>query len=228
LKSYISIHDVVPHNLDDVKNIIHILQNQFNINKICILVIPGLNWNNHQIKKLSDLQHEGIEIAAHGWNHQAEPNKTLYHRIHSKIISADCAEHLSKDRQGVIDIIKNSYDWFITNGLQKPLLYVPPAWAMGKIKTEDLKKLEFTHYECTTGVIHNLKYRFLPLLGFEERTFIRALLRRFFNSLNYKIACFTGIIRIAIHPNDFNLYLKKDILKYLSLSDEIILLHELS
>ena len=123
--------------------------------------------------------------------------------------------------------MKNSYDWFIKNGLSKPTLYVPPAWAMGNIKTKDLKKLDFTHYECTTGMIHNQKYRFLPLLGFEERTLIRAMLRRFFNSLNYLMAYFTGIIRIAIHPDDFNLYLKKDIAKYLFRSKEVILLHEL-
>lgn len=42
------------------------------------------------------------------------------------------------------------------------------------------------------------------------------------------MAYFTGIIRIAIHPNDFNLYLKDDIEKYLSRSGETVLLHELS
>ena len=52
MKSYISIHDVAPYNMDNIENIIHILKNQFNINKICILVIPGLDWNNKQIKKI--------------------------------------------------------------------------------------------------------------------------------------------------------------------------------
>ena len=47
--------------------------------------------------------------------------------------------------------------------------------------------------------IHNQKYHFLPLLGFEEKTYPGALLRRFFNSLNFVLAYFIGTIRIAIH-----------------------------
>ena len=42
------------------------------------------------------------------------------------------------------------------------------------------------------------------------------------------MAHFTGLIRIAIHPDDFNLYLKSDAAKYLSKSSDTILLHELS
>ena len=228
MKFYISIHDVTPYNLENIENIIYTLQKQYSINKICILVIPGLNWNIHQINKLQTLQKNGIEIAAHGWKHQAETNKTFYHKIHSLILSANCAEHLSKKRSDVFKIIKKSYDWFINNGFQKPLLYVPPAWSLGKIKFEDFKKLDFTYYECTTGIIHNQKYRFIPLLGFEENTMIKGCLRRFFNKLNYIMAFFTGTIRIAIHPDDFNLYLKDDIVKYLSKSGEAILFHESS
>ena len=227
MKSYISIHDASPHNLLDIETIICTLQNQYRINKICLLVIPGLNWNKEHIQKLQDWQNEGIEIAAHGWVHKAEKNKTLYHIIHSMIISAECAEHLSKNRQDIYYMMKKSYNWFISNGFKKPLLYVPPAWALGKITKKDLKRLEFTYYECTTGMIHHQKYHFLPLLGFEENTLIRSCLRRFFNTLNYLLASFTGIIRISIHPNDFSLYLKEDIAKYLSKNDKTILLHEL-
>ena len=228
MKSYISIHDVAPYNMDNIENIIHILKNQFNINKICILVIPGLDWNNKQIKKLCSWQNEGIEIAAHGWKHKAKSNKSIYHKIHSTIMSANCAEHLSRDRKTIFNIMEKSYEWFVENGLQKPRLYVPPAWALGNITREDLSHLGFTHYECTTGLIYNKKYHFIPLVGFEEKTLIKAMLRRFFNYFNHFIACFIGTIRIAIHPDDFKLYLKNDAIKYLSRSNDTILLHELS
>ena len=143
-------------------------------------------------------------------------------------MSSNCAEHLSQDSNTVFNIMKKSYSWFIGNDLDAPKLYVPPAWALGKIKKESLSKLSFTHYECTTGMIHNNKFCFIPLVGFEESTRTGALIRRFFNYFNYVMACFTGTIRIAIHPEDFNLYLKNDLLKYLSNSRETILLHELS
>ena len=194
---------------------------------MCILVIPGLSWNKIQIQKLRALQNNGIEVAAHGWIHRATNNKTLFHKIHSLVISANCAEHLSKNKKAIFEIINDSYSWFITNGFQKPLLYVPPAWALGNVSKTDLSRMSFTHYECTTGVIYNQKYHFLPLLGFEEKSPIKALIRRFFNLLNYCMAYFTGLIRIAIHPNDFSLYLKNDIEKYLSKSSDTVLLNEL-
>ncbi len=228
MKFCVSIHDVAPHTLDDIENIIHILKNVYKINKICLLVIPGLNWDEKQIQKLKNWQNEGIEIAAHGWNHQAQTNKSLYHILHSIFISSDCAEHLSKNKKDVLQIIKKSYNWFISNGFKKPLLYVPPAWALGSINYQDLQHCGFSHYECTTGMIHNKKYCFLPLLGFEEKTYIGALIRRFFNSLNFIMAHFTGLIRIAIHPNDFKLYLKGDVFNYLSRNKKTVLLHELT
>ena len=228
MKSYISIHDVTPSNIDTIENIIQTLQNQYKIDKICILIIPGLDWHNAQINKLISWQNSGIEIAAHGWSHVAEQNKTIYHKLHSLFLSANCAEHLSKKREDLLIMITKSYNWFITNGFRRPLLYVPPAWALGNLKKTDLMQLGFTHYECTTGMIHNQKYYFLPLLGFEEKTFIGAHIRRFFNSLNFFMAHFTGLIRLAIHPNDFKLYLKNDVFNYLSKNNKTVLLHELT
>ena len=227
MKSYISIHDVTPKNLENIEKIIFLLNNKFNINKICILVIPGLHWDQNQINKLKVWQNQGIEIAAHGWQHVSQSNKSIYHKIHSLIISKNCAEHLSKDASDIINLIHKSYDWFISNGFKKPLLYVPPAWALGNITKKDLSELKFSYFECTTGLIFNQKYIFIPLIGFEEKNFIMALIRKFFNGLNYFMAYFTGIIRIAIHPDDFNLYLKKDISKYLSIKYNYVLLNDL-
>ena len=110
MKFCVSIHDVAPHTLDDIENIIHILNNVYKINKICLLVIPGLNWDEKQIQKLKNWQNGGIEIAAHGWNHQAQTNKSLYHILHSLFISSDCAEHLSKNKK--IYLFKSYFIFF--------------------------------------------------------------------------------------------------------------------
>ena len=228
MKSYISIHDASPQNLSNIEKNIFTLKNKFQISKICLLVIPGLDWNQKQINKLKLWQKNGIQIAAHGWKHTAQSKKTLYHKIHSVIISNNCAEHLSKNKQEILTIINDSYNWFISNGFQKPILYVPPAWALGKIKKDDVNRTKFTHFECTTGILHKQKYYFLPLLGFEEKTYLGSKIRQFFNYLNFFFAYFIGVIRIAIHPNDFNLQLKDDIEKYLYQSKELILLHELN
>ena len=98
MKYYVSIHDVEPDNLDVIENIIHLLQNKYKINKICLLVIPGLDWKKNQVFKLKVWQSANLEIAAHGWTHKSEKNKSFYHFIHSLVISGNCAEHLSKKR----------------------------------------------------------------------------------------------------------------------------------
>ena len=143
-------------------------------------------------------------------------------------MSGNCAEHLSKNKEDVTKIINNSYNWFIKKGFNRPKLYVPPGWALGNISIIDLSKLPFSYFECTTGLMHNNKYYFLPLVGFEEKTYFRSIIRRFFNTFNYIMAYLTGFLRIVIHPNDFNLLLKTDLNKYLSKKYQQILLHELN
>ncbi len=175
------------------------------------------------------MQNKGLQIAAHGWTHRATTKKTLFHKLHSLFISNNCAEHLSLKTEDIKCIINKSYNWFIENEFQKPTLYVPPAWALGKITKKELSKFPFSHYECTTGLICKRKYRFIPLIGFEEKNIIKAYFRQFFNKINYMFALYTGYIRVAIHPNDFQLHLKDDIKKYLpKKNSNLFLLNELS
>ena len=228
MKYYISIHDVAPNNIEKIECIINLLQNQYGINKLCLLVIPGLKWEKKQVKQLVSWQDSGLEIAAHGWNHRAKGGKSLYHMIHGFFISGNCAEHLSKNRETIMDLIKKSYNWFVDNHFSPPTLYVPPAWALGNINTEDLPGLPFRNFECTTGIYFKEKYQFIPLVGFEATTYYRAFFLRFFNFLNYLLAKFIGVLRITIHPTDFQLYLANDINNYLSEIGNTILLHELS
>ena len=169
-----------------------------------------------------------MEIAAHGWTHKCEKDKSFYHFLHSLVLSGNCAEHLSKSKHILIELIKNSYKWFTDNRFVPPTLYVPPAWALGKIHFQDFSLLPFTNYECTTGLYLDGKYRFIPLLGFEATTYFKAFFLRFFNFFNYQMAKFIGVVRITIHPRDFQLYLSKDVNNYLSEIGNTILLHELS
>ena len=227
MKFYISIHDVKPDNINKVTEIIDLLLNQYKIAKICLLVIPGLKWEKKHINRLLNWQIRGIEIAAHGWTHKANDKRTLFHKLHSLFISKNCAEHLSKNTTNICKIMEKSFNWFIDNGFKKPTLYVPPGWAIGNIDKNDLSRLQFTHIECTTGFVYKKKYKFIPLIGFEESNYIKGIIRRFCNYLNFILGQFIGYIRIAIHPNDFELFLKDDIYNYLSKSNETVLLNEI-
>ena len=229
MKYYVSIHDVSPNNLSKIKNIIKLLKTKYDINKLCLLVIPGLKWEEKYVKQLISWQNSGFEIAAHGWYHKSGKKQSLFHILHGLIMSGNCAEHLSKNRDELIDLLKNSYNWFVNNNFLTPTLYVPPAWALGNLNIkEDLSHLPFQNYECTTGLYLDGKYRFIPLVGFEAATYFKAFFQRFFNFINYQMAKFTGVLRIAIHPRDFQLHLVTSADNYLSKATETIFLHELS
>ena len=227
MRYYISIHDVAPENINTIENIVNVLRFKYNITKLSLLIIPGLNWNTEQIKKMKNWQVQGIQVVAHGWTHVAQKKKSFLHIIHSFIISKDCAEHLSKNREDIVHLINKSFNWFIKNNFESPTLYVPPAWALGKINRNDIFLLPFDMVECTTGMFYKGKYRFLPLIGFEAKTLIRSKLLKFFNVINFIFGKLVGIVRITVHPNDFNLLLSDDVKMYLNNANNTIFLNEL-
>lgn len=217
MRCNISIHDVCPSNLDRIHEIINRLSSKHNITKVTLLIIPGLTWSEEQINILKDWQSiNKIELAAHGWLHQSTSSKNMFHRLHSKLVSNGCAEHLSKSKSEVIEIMTNSFNWFQENGLESPTLYVPPAWALGDVNKKDLESLPFNEVEVISGVFINSRFNFIPMIGFETKTYFRCFMVKILNGLNYMLYNLFGKIRISIHPDDFDLLLKKDIDKYLS------------
>ncbi len=217
MKCNISIHDVSPDNLNLINEIIIDLSEKHGIKKITLLIIPGLSWSQNHIDRLRHWQQKDkIELAAHGWEHKSDTPRSLFHYLHSKFISDDCAEHLSKSNSEIIKIMKNSFEWFQNNGLNAPTLYVPPAWALGNINKGDLQSLPFNEIEVMSGVFVENRFVFIPLIGFETKTYFRFITVKILNKINYILQKNIGVIRIALHPNDFNLLLKKDIDKYLS------------
>ena len=212
----VSIHDVSPDNWNNVIQILDHLKSKYNIKKVSLLIIPGLNWDKEKIAVLKKMQSEGIELAAHGWSHKSKPIKNINHFFHSKLISDDCAEHLSLSKADIIKLMNDSYLWFHTNNLKSPSLYVPPAWALGDINKQDLLNLPFSEVEVTSGIFIDNNFFFIPLIGFETKNYFRYVIVKISNFINYLLYKSFGRIRIAIHPNDFELLLKHDIDKYLN------------
>ena len=113
----------MPETMDKIQYILKWLKER-NIPPATILVIPGKNWTEDHLNILKHYANEGHALAAHGWHHHTRPKKIL-HRIHSLIISKNVAEHLDLDRQGILEIMNLSRQWFIQNELPTPSLYVP-------------------------------------------------------------------------------------------------------
>jgi len=203
MHAILSIHDVAPHTLKRVSDIIESLPEKAK-STLVLLVIPGLDWQAEQIKQLKQWQDEGIELAGHGWKHKTEKIDTLYHKLHSLFVSRDVAEHLSLSSSEIRELMTRNRRWFTENGLNEPECYVPPAWALGRISHSELEATGYQYIENTGGYMDITRHgsKSLPLVGFEADTVLRKYVLTFWNRINCCISSEKRPARISIHPYD--------------------------
>ena len=212
-RTLVSIHDVMPETLNEVDDILRRIADAGMPGTVTLLVVPGRNWSEDDIAVLRRWADDGHELAGHGWVHEVERLRGVSHRLHSLFISRNVAEHLALDEQGIRTLIEDCHGWFERMGLPAPAMYVPPAWAMGRIDTADLRELPFRYYETLSGIYDAATDTMtrIPLVGFEADTRLRAALLRLFNAGNRWLANRRGQLRLAIHPQDFRLHLADDL-----------------
>ncbi|MCG8525281.1 MAG: polysaccharide deacetylase family protein [Opitutales bacterium] len=209
----ISIHDVMPETFSNVSNI---LDRYFDLPGFApdLLVVPGCDWETEQIDQIRKWSEKGCKLVAHGWIHKINGYGGIYHRLHSTLISRNVAEHLQLKSEGIRELMQNAFDWFSEVDLPKPEYYVPPAWALGFIKPEDLQKVPYNKVEVTRGFL-NPQDRQLsksPVLGYEADTLFRAWFLKKWNARCTRIAVRERqLLRISIHPYDFEYRLKSDL-----------------
>lgn len=209
----VSIHDVMPENLPQVARILDLLE-RLDVHPVTLLVVPGLAWDEEGLQQLRQWHSAGCELAGHGWTHRAARIGSLYHKVHSTLLSRNVAEHLALDAAGIERLIRDCHAWFADRGLPEPGLYVPPAWAMGAIRRSAFRDLPFRYYETLTGARDTDSGRFqsMPVIGFEADTRLRAIVLRISNAVNLlRIRLTKQPLRIAIHPHDLDYLLAPDV-----------------
>lgn len=233
----VSVHDVMPGTLSRVRGILALLE-ESGVPPVTLLVVPGRGWDEAGLDLLRRWARVGHRLAGHGWEHRALPPAGLYHSLHSRLISRDQAEHLSRSREELLERVRRTHGWFGEVGLPAPELYVPPAWVMGALRMDDLRALPFACYEVLRGLIDGGTGRLLPLplLGFEADTRLRWAGLKLFNGVNRAGARLLNRtihrpgnrahhqsaararrrrypLRIAIHPFDLTYLLAADLRK---------------
>ncbi len=224
LTGLVSIHDVMPETLQQVRSLITQLR-AANVVKITLLVVPGKHWTQADLQQLHDWQNEGLQLAGHGWNHQASKPRTLYHHLHSLLLSRMAAEHLSLDREQIAMLINECFSWFGERELRAPTLYVPPAWALGPLPPTELRTLPFRFVELLSGVLNceTTCLRKLPLTGYEADTAWRALSLGNWNKLNeWRARNSSRPLRIGIHPFDDEYRLRHQMHKQIQACEQFI------
>lgn len=213
MKALISIHDVMPETLDRVEALVATLAGHGHT-ALTLLVVPGRDWQPAELAVLRAWQAAGIELAAHGWRHHVDRISGLHHRLHSALISRNVAEHLALDEDGRLRLMQAAATWFNEQGLAPPLTYVPPAWALGRIRRQRLVALPYHRIEVTRGLLdcRSGRLQSLPLVGFEADTAARALVLRAWNATQFGLARrLQRPLRIGIHPDDATLRLATDL-----------------
>lgn len=207
-----SVHDVMPSTLDRVERIVERLEGA-RAGPVSLLVVPHTGWTSESLDRLHGLLARGHTLAGHGWRHEAERVRGFRHRLHSLVISRNVAEHLALDEAGIERLIRRCREWFPANGLPQPETYVPPAWALGRIRRGRLSGLGFRYFETLTGIFDagSGRFRRLPLVGFEADTPLRARLLRALNRASLAWAGAERPLRVAIHPRDPELLLAGDL-----------------
>lgn len=224
LNAIVSIHDVMPQTLKDIDGVLARLET-LRVSPVTLLVVPGKNWKSWQLDWLRDQQQQGIILAGHGWHHQVAQRRTLYHKLHGVLLSRMVAEHLSLDEQGIAALINRCFDWFAVHDFAPPDLYVPPAWAMGRIQLRSLDCLPFQFYEFLSGVYRRGQRDVvsLPLTGYEADTGLRTVILAAWNHASAVRARHSGRpLRIAIHPGDLSLGLSGQLDTQLRAADRFI------
>jgi hypothetical protein len=229
-KAILSIHDVWPETLDRVSELLAEIE-RYQTGGVWLLVSPGKAWKAEDLQRLRDWESRGHQLAAHGWHHRAREVSGPSHRLHSWLISRGLAEHLALAGEEIVALVRRSMDWFLEQGFQPPSLYVPPAWALGKLSPTQRRALPCRFCETLTGM-HDLdRERFyrLPLTGFEADTVTRAFFLSMFNRVNTALSNMTGRpVRIAIHPNDLSYHLSGKLHRLLRRPMELCALEQIS
>ena len=113
IRSLLSIHDVMPHNLSSIQQLLDACIDSGH-EKVTLLVVPGLAWPQHGIKQLHRWSEAGFELAAHGWTHRCQAICGWKHHVHSRLISRNVAEHLCLSPNQIIELMQSSTRWFRT------------------------------------------------------------------------------------------------------------------
>ena len=213
MRAIASIHDVMPETMARVEHCMGWLRER-GVPPATLLVVPGKPWTEAQILRLRQLSREGHPLAAHGWHHHTVPRR-IGHRLHAAIVSRNVAEHLALDPRESLELMRRAHSWFSANDLPAPDLYVPPAWALGRLPGPLLAKTPYRRIETTSGVWHKdaantlSRHQKMPLVGYEADNAFRARFLRSWNALQRRLAAASRCpLRVAIHPDDPGLRLK--------------------
>ena len=202
-KLLINVHDVMPETLPEVRPIVEAVERNGR-GPATLLVVPGREWRASQLDELRRWRERGHELAGHGWTHRSPRFRGLWRRLNGPSVSDEAAEHLGLDGPGIVDLLRRCRRWFDHHELGRPSLYVPPAWAMGRVRRLDIRGAGFRFFEYAGG-FYDARigvYQRVPRLRFAADSALQEMMLRGWNRHAIASSRRYGWLRVAIHPRD--------------------------
>ncbi len=209
-----SIHDVTLRTLPLVKEITSFLISQ-GISRFSLLLVPAYHGRESlfQCKEEIFSLCENREVILHGYLHKGPSGKRYFFNWFFTDGEGEFADPALKDRD-LEEKLRKGLKILKEVGFS-PRGFIPPAWLFPEEKFHILKKLGFL-FTTNRRYVYDLKRGhkiFSPVLSFSSRnglSFLSRLWVPFQAGLTFKKL---SLIRIAIHPKDFEDKRKIEILR---------------
>lgn len=211
-----SIHDIDQSNFKRLKELAR-LMHSYGIYDFQVLLIAGSKFSKDQLQFLKSLQASGAQMVGHGIDHLYTGRKNLKYYLCYPIANK-CSENLRYRPNDVAAKIDLCYNLLANQGL-KPSYYIAPGWVLNARASKVLRKQSSFRFIETFFYLHDKQTnqrKFQFSARFRARTYISKYLLRCWNWSNLILALILKQeIRINIHPNDLQLFLKEDLFSYL-------------
>lgn len=208
----VTIHDVSPLNWERCRAILSEIQ-KHGIERCVLLLIPDhqrraqLSESTAEFRKWLNEVRKDNEICLHGYAHVAEDlSGTLVQRLIASRYTKGEGEFYRASAKQIEGLLVQGLDEFDQVGL-KPKGFVAPAWLLNPEGLHVLKRMGFTYTPLLSSI------RFLeepqktvraPTLCYSVRSSLRKVISMIFNPVLARLSRSQKILRIAIHPVDYD------------------------
>jgi len=220
-KVLISLHDVTPYHFSRILKAEKLLT-KWGVKKISFFFIPDYHQLHDKQNKqiLSDFKEwiqkkkeYTIEWALHGYYHLEDKIPRVDHKsllqawnLKHRFLTANEAEFLDLSSKEISNRIQKGKEFFLDYFHCDPAMFVPPAWLFNEQLMSCLRSHHFSITEDHSGIylLKQEKIVSAPVITWATRTSLLKLISRIGCPMLNRIWHFKDLIRIAVHPLDFD------------------------
>ena len=206
----ISFHDLHPGSWETCRRFIE-RSSKLGARNMTLLVIPQYHGqppfteDSAFTEWLKQLPQDTFDLCLHGYYHQAKPVRgNWYQRLMGNVYTTGEGEFFQLSKEEANEKLEKGLALFNEHGL--PIYgFTAPAWLVSKGAKSAIKNFGFQYNTLWKGVELPTINTFLkaPTLVYSSRNAWRRFVSKIWVSLFHRINKHTHILRLSVHPIDF-------------------------